>query len=104
MIYKTLRLQSSTLESLSRYRDNLQVTVNRNRDAYPQFKGNGRVTLDDALMMLIHQQHTHSKRARSRRVQGERDKDAFCDSERQHMPNPNRTDGDGHSFDPAETS
>lgn len=85
MIYKTLRIHVDTLLSLTRYRDHLQVTVNRNRAAYPQFGPSFRVTLDGALMLLIHQQHTHSKRASARRIKGERAKDTYCDEERERM-------------------
>jgi hypothetical protein len=79
MIYKSMRVEQSTLTALQVYRDRLQVQVTANKTKYARFGPKFRVSLGDCIDYLISQKDAHTARGRGFDAGG-RAKDTFCDA------------------------
>jgi hypothetical protein len=79
MIYKSMRVAATTLESLQKYRDRLQVQVTADKIRYARFGPTFRVSLGDCIDYLIEQKDKHTARSRGFDAGG-RKKDTAVDS------------------------
>jgi hypothetical protein len=75
MTTQSVRFSLATMDRLRGYRDNLQVTFNRDPKRFSSFGFDGKLTLDDALSYLLVQQKSHGMRSRKSFDAGGRDKD-----------------------------
>jgi hypothetical protein len=70
--WRNVRLDMSAYNLLWRYRDRLAAAVAINPDSYPDYLSNDRVSMSDAVRMLLDTQRKRGDRSRkSRRTRGQ---------------------------------